>query len=82
MKDKKNRPIEAVSPNVIQLQMGEQTKLGRALDRSMDDLVDAMRELVLVEKLTGRTGLPARVYVAFSNMLMSAMMLAGCENDK
>lgn len=79
--NKKNRPIEAVSPNVIPLQIGEQTKTERALNRSIDDLVDAMRELVLVEKLTGRAGLPQRVYLAFSGVLMYAIRFAGCEND-
>ncbi len=32
-----------------------------------------MRELVLVEKLTGRTGLPQRVCLAFSDSLMCTM---------
>lgn len=81
MRDKKNRPIEAVSPNVIPLQIVEQTKTERTLNRSIDDLVDAMRELVLVEKLTGRAGLPQRVYLAFSGVLMYAIRFAGCEND-
>lgn len=79
MRNKKNQQIEAVSPNVIPFQMGEQGKNGRALDRSIDDLVDAMRELVLVEKLTGRAGLPQRVCLAFSDALMCAMRVARCE---
>lgn len=82
VRDKKNRSVETVSPNVIPFQMGEQGKNGRALDRSIDDLVDAMRELVLVEKLTGRAGLPQRVYLAFSGVLMYAIKFAGCENEK
>lgn len=41
--------------------------------------MDTMRELVLVEKLTGRAGLPQRVCLAFSDALMCAMRLAGCE---
>lgn len=82
MTDKKSRPIGADSPNVIQLQMSERMKQEVALDRSIDDLVDAMRELVLVEKLTGRAGLPQRVYLAFSGVLMYAIRFAGCENDK
>lgn len=82
MMDKKNRSIEAVSPNVIQLQMSERTKQEVALDRSVGDLVDTMRELVLVEKLTGRAGLPQRVYLAFSGVLMYAIRFAGCENEK
>lgn len=79
MRDKKNQPIKAPGQNVIQLPMGELAKRERALDRSMDDLVDTMRELVLVEKLTGRAGLPQRVCLAFSDALMCAMRLAGCE---
>ena len=65
MNGKKERPIEATGLNVINLQVGERTKQEIAFDRSMDDLVDTMRELVLVEQLTGRAGLPQRVYLAF-----------------
>ena len=82
MIDKKNHPIEALGQNVIQLPMGERTKRERALNRSVDDLVDTMRELVLVEKLTGRSGLPQRVCLTFSDALMCAMRFVGCENEK
>ncbi len=79
MNGKKERPIEATGLNVINLQVGERTKQEIAFDRSMDDLVDTMRELVLVEQLTGRAGLPQRVYLAFSDALMCAMRVARCE---
>ncbi len=82
MTDKKNHPVEAPGRNVIQLPIGEYAKRERALDRSMGDLVDTMRELVLVEKMTGRAGLPQRVCWAFSDALMCAMRFAGCENEK
>lgn len=82
MNGKKERPIEATGLNVINLQVGERTKQEIAFDRSMDDLVDTMRELVLVEKMTGRAGLPQRVCWAFSDALMCAMRFAGCENEK
>ena len=82
MTDKKHQPIEAPGRNVIPLPMGEHANRERALDRSMGDLVDTMRELVLVEKLTGRAGLPQRVCLAFSDALMCAMRFAGCENEK
>lgn len=80
--NKKDQPIETLGQNVIQLPMGEYTKRECALDRSMGDLVDTMRELVLVEKMTGRAGLPQRVCWAFSDALMCAMRFAGCENEK
>lgn len=82
MNGKKERPIEATGLNVINLQVGERTKQEIAFDRSMDDLVDTMRELMLVEKMTGRAGLPQRVCLAFSDALMCAMRFAGCENEK
>lgn len=81
MKNAKTFRSEATALNVIPFQVGEQMKRETALGRSIEDLVDVMRELILVEKLTGRSGLPQRVYIAFSNALMSAMRLAGCEND-
>lgn len=79
MNGKKERPIETTGLNVINLQVGERTKQEIAFDRSMDDLVDTMRELVLVEQLTGRAGLPQRVCLAFSDALMCAMRVARCE---
>lgn len=54
----------------------EKTKKEVNFDRSMDYLVETMSELFLVEKMTGRTGLPQRVYLAFSEVLQCAMKLA------
>ena len=82
MRDKKSQSSETPGLNVIQFQASERTKREIALDRSMGDLVDTMRELMLVEKLTGRAGLPQRVCLAFSDALMCAMRFAGCENEK
>lgn len=54
----------------------EKTKREIAFERSMDSLTETMGELFLVEKMTGRKGLPQRVYLAFSEALQSAMKLA------
>lgn len=61
---------------VIPFQRKEKTKKEVNFDRSMDYLVETMGELFLVEKMTGRTGLPQRVYLAFSEALQCAMKLA------
>lgn len=58
----------------------EKSKQELSLDRSVDELVDVMRELSLVEKQTGRTGLPQRVFLAFSYVLSDAMHLAGVKS--
>ena len=79
MNGKQDRPIETSGRGVSNLAVGERTERGRAGGRSMDDLVDTMRELVLVEQLTGRAGLPQRVCLAFSDALMCAMRVARCE---
>lgn len=62
---------------VIPLQPNEKTRREIAFDRSMDSLMEAMRELRLAEKVTGRSGLPERVCFAFGDALMCAMRLAG-----
>lgn len=67
----------AKMPMVIQFQPREKTKREVSLDKSVDDLVNVMRELILVEKQTGRTGLSQRVFLAFSYTLSDAMHLAG-----
>ncbi|NCE66330.1 hypothetical protein D1159_17575 [Pseudoflavonifractor sp. 524-17] len=82
MKEKKSQSSETPGLNVIQPQVSERTKWEIALGQSMGDLADTMRELVLVEKLTGRAGLPQRVCLAFSDALMCAMRFSGCENEK
>lgn len=65
----------------------EQTKREAAFERGMQELTEAMDELFLVEKMTGRTGLPQRVCLAFSDVLMTAMRLSAektgrCSNAK
>lgn len=72
---KKNLPGEADKRNLVLLQLPERTKREAALSRSMDDLIEAVYELRLVEKMTGRSGLPERVCLAFSGALMSAVRL-------
>lgn len=52
------------------------TKREIALEQSMDSLTETMRELFLVEKETGRKGLPQRVFLSFSDALQCAMKLA------
>ena len=64
------------SLTVISFPQAEKTKKEVNFDRSMDSLVEIMGELFLVEKMTGRTGLPQRVYLAFSDALQCAMKLA------
>lgn len=61
---------------VISFQPTEKKKKELRFDKSVDNLMDAMSELFLVEKMTGRTGLPHRVCLAFSNALLDAMRLA------
>lgn len=48
------------------------TKQEAALDRDVADLIDVFRELHEVERMTGRTGLSARVRLSVSNIMMSA----------
>lgn len=61
---------------VIQTHPRERTKREVSLSRSVEDLVNVMQELILVEKQTGRTGLPQRVFLAFSDTLGAAMHIA------
>ncbi len=63
-------------PKVVLLPQKEQTKREAALDRDTHYLAEVMAELFLVEKMTGRTGLPKRVCLAFNDVLISAVSLA------
>lgn len=63
--------------HVIQFQSKRRSRREIAFDKSMDDLLEAMRELRLIEKMTGRSGLPERVCLAFSDTIMCAMRLTG-----
>ena len=42
------------------------------LDRDMEALIDIFRELHEVERMTGRTGLSARVRLSIMNIVQSA----------
>lgn len=61
---------------VLSFPASERPKRVVAFERSMDSLTETMSELFLVEKMTGRKGLPQRVYLAFSDALHCAMKLA------
>lgn len=65
------------SLRVIQFQPSGKTTREIALNKSVVELTDAMRELAQVEKMTGRAGLPQRVCLAFVGVLVEAMHLAG-----
>ncbi len=61
---------------VISFPASEKTEKEIDLDREVDYLVSVMRELILVEKLTGRKGLPSRVLVSVHGILSAALRLA------
>lgn len=61
---------------VMTLPAKEKTKREIAFERSTDYLTEAMDELLLVEKKTGRTGLSKRVCMAFCDVLLDAMRMA------
>lgn len=58
----------------------EKSKLELNLEQSVSDLVDAMRELKELGRMTGREGLPERVYLAFTSVLLGATSLAKAED--
>ena len=61
---------------VIPVHTSEAVKRETALDRDVDALIDVFRELHEVERMTGRTGLSARVRLSITNIMMSADKLA------
>lgn len=67
-----NRTVKS-RPKVINMPKAEMTKQEVDLIKSVDDLVEAMRELHQVEKMTGKTGLTARVYLAVTGVMMAAI---------
>ena len=54
----------------------ERTKLEVRLEKSKLDLVETFCELQAVEQMTAHEGLSARVYIAFTSVLMDALHLA------
>ena len=60
---------------VFSFKPSEKSKREVALDKSVDALVDAMRELALVERMTCRSGLSQRVCLAFVDVLVDSMHL-------
>lgn len=73
---KKNLPGEADKRKPFLLKIPERTVKEAYLSTSMDYLTEVMGELVLVARLTGRTGMPQRVYQAFNEVFSSAISLA------
>lgn len=61
---------------IIPIPNNETTKREAALDRDVDALIDVFRELHEVERMTGRTGLSARVRLSVMNIMMSADKIA------
>lgn len=67
---------------VFPVPVKEKTKKEIAFEQSMGYLAETMGELFLVEKMTGRAGLPQRVYLAFSETIQSAIRLAEAQCGK
>ena len=63
-------------PNVVPFPVTDRIKREAALDRDVEALIDAFQELHEVERMTGRTGLSARVRLSIMNIIMSADKLA------
>lgn len=63
-------------PNVVSFPVTDRIKREAALDRDVEALIDAFRELHEVERMTGRTGLSARVRLSIMNIIMSADKVA------
>ena len=61
---------------VIPFKQKEKTKREEAFYREICGLEEAMDELVLVEKMTGRAGFSERVCLAFSGVLMASMRIS------
>lgn len=61
---------------LLQFQPSEKTTREVKLEKSVEGLVFAMRELLEVEKMTCRTGLSPLVITSFYDVLTSAMRLA------
>lgn len=62
--------------NIVTLPATDRIKREAALDRDVEALVDAFRELHEVERMTGRTGLSARVRLSIAGALSAADRLA------
>lgn len=68
--------MNAAASRVILIPTSKRFKREAALDRDVEALVDVFRELHEVERMTGRTGLSARVRLSVMNIMMSADKLA------
>lgn len=58
--------------SVIAIPTSEITRQEAVLNRDVDALIDAFQELHEVERMTGRTGLSARVRLSIMNIMQSA----------
>lgn len=52
------------------------------LEKSVSDLVDMMRELEALGRMTGREGLPERVYLTVCNVLADATRFATAQERR
>lgn len=68
--------MSAAASRVIPLPTSGQFKREAALDRDVEALIDAFRELHEVERMTGRAGLSARVRLSIAGALSAADRLA------
>ena len=68
--------MNAAASKVIPVPVSEVSKREAALDRDVEAPIDAFRELHEVERMTGRTGLSARVRLSIMNIMQSADKLA------
>lgn len=64
--------MNAAASRVISIPTGKRFEREAKLDRDVEALVDVFRELHEVERMTGRTGLSARVRLSIFNIIMSA----------
>lgn len=62
--------------NIVALPTMDRTRREATLDRDVESLIDAFRELHEVERMTGRSGLSARVRLSIINVIMSADKIA------
>ena len=58
--------------NVVHLPVRDDVEHQATLDRDVEALIDTFRELHEVERMTGRTGLSARVRLSIVDIMQSA----------
>lgn len=68
--------MSAAASRVISIPTDKRFKREATLDRDVEALIDAFRELHEVERMTGRSGLSARVRLSIADALSAADRLA------